>query len=189
MSPEVTQNISPDIRNFQDLISRREALLKLATAGALALVLQPIMSMALAASAKSGEDSDRIVIQFLEREVWNDESTSVYYTKTSIQHAERNGMVLAMLVRDAPDLLMMPGVVIQESGEEAILVGIGSDTEYVILKSTREQDVDKYIDKIIEQSEREKKHKVVRYAKIIKNIYEKRKGKRKETLNDGNQQY
>ena len=73
MSPESQTSPQPEVKEWSDVVSRREALFKMAVASALALGLQPILALARQPEEMLKQQAGRrVVVEIQNVELWKD---------------------------------------------------------------------------------------------------------------------
>ncbi|AFA40674.1 MAG: hypothetical protein QW677_04540 [Pyrobaculum sp.] len=128
MAEEVTSQRNSE-RNYEDLIKRREAIQCIASAGLLALSINPILAMAFAPRDVSGaQPVDRVVVDFMEKEKWKDDSTDVYYIKMQVTTNQQKSTVIGFVVRDVASDFLPPLIVIGEGEKDANILAFSFST-------------------------------------------------------------
>jgi len=177
MSPESQTSPQPEVKEWSDVISRREALFKMAVASALALGLQPILALAKQPEEMLKQQAGRrVVVEIQNVELWKDPDTTVLHTVNV--SADREYSISAYVVRDAPSIVILPGIVISRTSERTDVVALGGDDEYVHITDTSNLGDEEYIDRAIDEAEKRGRRKTVRYLRIIKAKYNKYKKRR-----------
>ena len=178
MPPETQTSPQPEVKEWSDVISRREALLKMAVASALALGLQPILALAKQPEETLKQQAGRKVVTEIQNvELWKDPDTTVLHTVLNVS-ADREYSISAYVVRDAPSIVILPGIVISRTSERTDVVALGGDDEYVHITDTSNLGDEEYIDRAINEAEKRGRRKTARYLRIIKTKYNKYKKRR-----------
>jgi hypothetical protein len=178
MSSESQTSPQPEVKEWSDVISRREALFKMAVASALALGLQPILALAKQPEEMLKQQAGRrVVVEIQNIELWKDSDATVLHTVLNVS-ADREYSISAYVVRDAPSLVILPGIVISRTSERTDVVALGGDDEYVHITDTSNLSDEEYIDRAIDEAEKRGRRKTVRYLRIIKAKYNKYKKRR-----------
>ncbi len=177
MSHEKSTFQKTEVKNWDDIVTRREALLKLAVTSMLAASLQPIL--ALARQPEEGlkqYSGKRIITEIQTVELWKDIDATVLYTQLSVI-ADGEYSISAYVVRDAPTMIILPGLVISRAIKQnkIDIVALGSDDEYVHITDTSSLGDEECIDKALLEAQKRGLRKTVRYLQIIKDKYNKYK--------------
>ena len=92
--------------------------------------------------------------------------------------ADQEYSISAYVVRDAPSIVILPGIVISRTSERTDVVALGGDDEYVHITDTSNLSDEEYIDRAIDEAEKRDRRKTARYLRIIKTKYNKYKKRR-----------
>lgn len=120
---------------------------------------------------------DRVVVDLMEKEKWKDDSADVYYIKMQVTTNQQKSTVIGFVVRDVASDFLPPLIVIGEGEKDANILAFADEEEYITIKEEKKNDVEEYINKVIEVAEKGKKKKVKRYAEIISKAYKNNKKK------------
>ncbi|MFZ8812229.1 MAG: hypothetical protein ACO2PN_29525 [Pyrobaculum sp.] len=108
----------------------------MAVASALALGLQPILALAKQPEEMLKQQAGRrVVVEIQNVELWKDSDATVLHTVLNVS-ADREYSISAYVVRDAPSIVILPGIVISRTSERTDVVALGGDDEYVYITDT-----------------------------------------------------
>jgi len=162
-------------KDVGDIVSRREALMKMVL-GSLALSsLAPILAVARSASPQAGDYC--VTIEEVEEKEW--ETNNLTSVKLRIN---ANGDVTsaeAHVLKGSFEDVYTPHIAIFNKGGQREVVAYATDLEFITFTTSKET-LDEILDEAIERAAKEKKRKVERYMKILKETYKNGKTKRKE---------
>ncbi|AAL62688.1 MAG: hypothetical protein QXK67_07330 [Pyrobaculum sp.] len=166
-----TQNKLREIKNFEELIKRREFLANISASFLLAISLNPLMALAYAPRANelSGEG---YCVEI--KEVDEKRSHVANVTKAVIHVTNYKGkayVLHAWVVKHANQTILQPSVAVFEEGDKARFIGIGDDTEHVMGEIERKHTPKEYLSEVRDKALKEKKQKVVRTVDIIMRVY------------------